>query len=89
MLRATQYIPDIVRLQKQLFERFHLRVDVKKARDQTMQEFIEARRGRQRIELRFPENVRREYQEMVASVQIAWGLVRDKLKDHGSVFVDS
>ena len=29
------------------------------------------------------ENVRNEYCEMVASVNSAWSLVRDKLKDHG------
>ena len=32
------------------------------------------------------ENMRKEYYEMVASVQSAWFLVRDKLKNHGMLF---
>ena len=34
----------------------------------------------------FLENVRKEYCEMVASVQSAWLLVRDKLETHGMLF---
>ena len=34
------------------------------------------------------ENERNEYRKMVASVQSAWNLVRDKLKDHGILVVE-
>ena len=43
MLRATQYLPDIVQLQRRMFEVFHHRIDHKVARDKTMRNFIEKR----------------------------------------------
>ena len=54
-----------------------------------MQQFIQTRHagGEYRHglvqEFRFPENVQREFQDMVASVQSAWNLIKDKLKDNG------
>ena len=40
MLRATQYLPDIVQLQKKLFQEFHHRIDHNKAQQQTIGQFI-------------------------------------------------
>ena len=40
VLQATQYIPDIVRLQKQMFNEFHHRIDHKHAHNERMEDFI-------------------------------------------------
>ena len=40
VLQATQYIPDIVRLQKQMFEEFHHRINHKRAHSVKMADFI-------------------------------------------------
>ena len=40
VLQATQYIPDIVRLQKQLFDELHHRVNHKIAHTLSMHDFI-------------------------------------------------
>ncbi|CAI8027543.1 E3 ubiquitin-protein ligase rnf213-alpha [Geodia barretti] len=79
VLQATQYIPDIVRLQKLLFDEMHHRIDRKMAHKMSMRDFIVRHRT---------ENLLNEYQKMVASVQRAWLLVRDKLKDHGQLKVE-
>ena len=39
-LRATQYLPDIVKLQQFLFETFNRRLEKSKARTQTIREFL-------------------------------------------------
>ena len=39
-LQATQYIPDIVKLQKQMFDEFHHRIDHKIAHTTRMRDFI-------------------------------------------------
>ena len=41
VLRATQYLPDIVRLQQCLYDAFHHRLDKKEAVTQTVREFLE------------------------------------------------
>ena len=41
MLRATQYLPDIVRLQQCLYDAFHHRLDKKEAVTQTVREFLD------------------------------------------------
>lgn len=41
MLRATQYLPDIVWLQQCLYDAFHHRLDKKDAMTQTIGEFLE------------------------------------------------
>ena len=43
-LRATQYLPDIVRLQQYLYDRFHHRLDRKEARRMTIGEFLQSRK---------------------------------------------
>ena len=43
MLQATQYLPDIVRLQRQMFDSFHHRIDSKGARTKTMNDFIKTK----------------------------------------------
>ena len=40
VLQATQYIPDIVRLQKQMFDEFHHRINHKRAHNERMADFI-------------------------------------------------
>lgn len=41
VLRATQYLPDIVCLQRRMFDKFHHRIDNRVARKKTMQQFIQ------------------------------------------------
>ena len=45
ILRATQYLPDIVRLQHKLYDAFHHRLDRKDARGKTISQFIKERRS--------------------------------------------
>ena len=40
MLQTTQYIQDIVRLQKRMFDEFHHRIDHKRAHNVKMADFI-------------------------------------------------
>lgn len=44
MLEACQYLPDIVQLQRQMFDEFHHRIKHRVSRNETMQEFIRRRR---------------------------------------------
>lgn len=105
MLEACQYLPDIVQLQRQMFDEFHHRIKHRVSRNETMQEFIRRRRTGIQLYMReyqpfmidiacyncffslhcscFTEHMRNEYKRMVASLQKAWNLVRDTLKDHG------
>ena len=41
-LRATQYLPDIVKLQQFLYDTYHHRIDRKKAKTQTIGDFLKA-----------------------------------------------
>ena len=41
VLRATQYLPDIVRLQRRMFDMFNHRIDHRVAREKTMKQFID------------------------------------------------
>lgn len=43
-LRATQYLPDIVRLQQCLYDSFHHRLDQKEARRMTIGDFLQSRK---------------------------------------------
>ncbi|CAI8002399.1 E3 ubiquitin-protein ligase rnf213-alpha [Geodia barretti] len=79
VLQATQYIPDIVRLQKQLFDELHHRINHKVAHTVSIHDFILRQHTK---------SVQSQYLEMVSSVQNAWALVRDQLKDHGHLKVD-
>ena len=40
-MRATQYLPDIVRLQQSLYDAFHHRLDKKDAVTQTVRDFLD------------------------------------------------
>ena len=92
VLKATQCIPDIVRLQRQLYDEFHHRINHKVAHSMTIGDFICTKHTGISV-LNFMHNtyyilfgaetLQNEYQDMVASVQYAWTLVREKLKDHG------
>ena len=95
-MRATQYLPDIVRLQQCLYDAFHHRLDKKEAVMQTVREFLDNLttgefKSQHSITLfRFnallflhTENARNEYQERIGSLQKAWALVGHMLKNHG------
>lgn len=47
-LRATQYLPDIVKLQQRFFNAFHRRLDRKDARSTTIGQFIQGRKSGKR-----------------------------------------
>ena len=92
VLQATQYIPNIVKLQKQLFDELHHRIDRRVPQRLSMNRFIlKQHTGTFVYYLNsvivwyiFSESVRNEYREMVSSVHNAWVLVRDQLKEHGN-----
>ena len=42
MLRVTQYLPDILYLQKLLFDRFHQRLDQENALNMTIRDYLES-----------------------------------------------
>ena len=105
-LRATQYLPDIVKLQQRFFHAFHHRLDRQDARGTTIGQFIQGRKSSKRKityncmkagyssffgsnvnvwQLLPAEDLRMEYQHMVESIQKAWSLVGDKLKEHGTL----
>ena len=42
-LRATQYLPDILRLQQCLYDSFHHRLDRREAKKMTIGEFLQTR----------------------------------------------
>ena len=96
MLRATQYLPDIVWLQQCLYDAFHHRLDKKDAVTQTIGEFLEKLASGNHNNLHtllnssisyYPyflqENARNEYRERIGSLQKAWALVGHMLKNHG------
>ena len=45
ILRATQYLPELVQLQKQMFEFSHHRLDRKEAASLTIREYIKTLKG--------------------------------------------
>ena len=96
-MRATQYLPDIVRLQQCLYDAFHHRLDKKEAVTQTVREFLDnlttGKLKSQHSVTQFKvffflaENARNEYQERIGSLQKAWALVGHMLKNHGKHYV--
>ena len=44
-MRATQYLPDIVRLQQHLYDSFHHRLDRREAKHITIREFLQGRKS--------------------------------------------
>ena len=44
-MRATQYLPDIVRLQQRLYDSFHHRLDRREAKHITIREFLKGRKS--------------------------------------------
>ena len=44
-MRATQYLPDIVRLQQCLYDSFHHRLDRREAKHITIREFLQGRKS--------------------------------------------
>ncbi|XP_064403130.1 E3 ubiquitin-protein ligase RNF213-like isoform X2 [Halichondria panicea] len=81
-LRATQYIPDIVRLQQFMFETFDRRLDKSKAETMTIREFLKEVKDTRN------ENTKNECQEMIENLKKAWTLVGQKLKNHNRLPVE-
>ena len=44
-MRATQYLPDIVKLQQCLYDSFHHRLDRREAKHITIREFLQGRKS--------------------------------------------
>ena len=96
-LRATQYLPDIVKLQQYLYSTFNRLKDKMDAKNQTIGEFIqELPNGIIVTSFEFPTlifvhyftkcadgTVQIDYSQMISSLRAAWNLVRQKLKTHG------
>lgn len=78
-LRAMQYLPDIVRLQRLLYDSFHHRLDRRDAKHITIGQFLRERKS---------ESSRSDYRRMVESLQRAWQLVGDQLRDHARLRID-
>ena len=51
IMRATQYLPDIVRLQQHLYDIFHHRLDRREAKHITIREFLQGRKSGRSIML--------------------------------------
>ena len=91
-MRATQYLPGIVKLQQQMYELSHRRWDKTDVAQQTIGEFIgELGKGiavtyfviinNLLIESHTEQN-RNQFREKLDCVKNAWSLVKDKLKEH-------
>lgn len=96
-LRATQYLPDIVKLQRSLYDTFHHRLDRRDAKTMTIESFLKSLRNGISFSsctyyediiitvLYFTENTRNEYNERIRSLKKAWALVGNDLKTHGNL----
>ena len=87
-LRATQYLPDIVKLQRSLYDTFHLRSDRRKADEKkTIGQFLKEFGTCVCLWFHnyyytfFPDNSRK-YGGKFDSLQKAWVLVRNEVKSH-------
>ena len=96
-LRATQYLPDIVKLQRSLYDAFHHRLDRKEAKTITIGQYLKSLKNGMftcyivnRTSYKFlavhfiSENSRNECNERIASLRKAWALVGTDLKTHGN-----
>ncbi len=92
-MRATQYLPDIVKLQRSLYDTFHHRLDQATAKTRTIKQFLARLNGAAFIiswidfsySTNLLENSRNEYTERIESLKKAWSLVGQKLKAHGKL----
>lgn len=92
-LRATQYLPDIVKLQRSLYDAFHHRMDRKEAKMITFGQYLKTLRNgiafvlaEQHsiiLALLLLENTHNEFSEKFESLRRAWALVGSDLKTHG------
>ena len=93
-LRATQYLPDIVKLQRSLYDTFHLRSDRRKADEKkTIGQFLRSYGTcmcmimlSQFQYYSFSDNSRK-YSGKFDSLQKAWTLVRNEVKTHSKCIV--
>ncbi|KAJ7339392.1 hypothetical protein OS493_005787 [Desmophyllum pertusum] len=77
-LRFVQFLPDIVRLQRLLMDRFHRRIDRTDAEKYTIRKFLQdLPRG----------SVKDEYSNLFQSFKIAWNSCRSFLGDQGRLRV--
>ena len=96
-LRATQYLPDIVKLQRSLYDAFNHRLDRNIAKTHTIDKFLRGLRSGMLTFFSVPltvipcffkfivENSRNEYRERIASLKKAFALVGNNLKTHSKI----
>ena len=94
-LRATQYLPDIVKLQHSLYDAFHHRLDRNVAKSHTIDKFLQGLRSGKLTFFSVPltvismfihvENSRNEYRERIESLKKAFALVGNNLKTHSKI----
>ena len=94
-MRATQYLPGIIKLQQQMYELSHRRWDKTDVAQQTIGEFIGVlgkgitvtyfvivnKFTDLHVESHTEQN-RNQFHEKLDCVKKAWSLVKDKIKEH-------
>ena len=94
-MRATQYLPGVIKLQHQMYELSHRRWDKNDVAQQTIGEFIRGLGKGIRVTYfviidiftgmhagHHTEQKRNQFCEKLDCVRNAWSLVKDKLKEH-------
>ena len=97
-MRATQYLPDVVKLQRSLYDAFHHRLDRKDAKTMTIDQFLQGLMSGMCSDIAlelgiilelFAENSRNEYRERIESLKKAFSLVGNNLKTHSTIGAQS
>ncbi|XP_006816196.2 E3 ubiquitin-protein ligase rnf213-alpha-like [Saccoglossus kowalevskii] len=78
-LRALQYLPDIVRLQQQLFDRYHRNIDESEAIAIRIDRFLES----------LPVQEQEEHARLISSFCKAWEILRGKIAVSGRLQVSN
>ncbi|CAB4012406.1 Hypothetical predicted protein [Paramuricea clavata] len=71
-LRALQYLPDIIKLQRLLSEKFHRRLDRNEAEEFTLAKFLKT-----------ALQVKEQFSALINSFKMAWKIVRSSLTQNG------
>ena len=94
LLRATQYLPAIVKLQQEMYQLSHRRLDKNEVAKITIGNYIDSLKQHRGIiwqlnisDFIIPlgvhnENKKNQFQEKLNCVRKAWTLVKERLKDH-------
>ncbi|XP_019853235.1 PREDICTED: E3 ubiquitin-protein ligase RNF213-like [Amphimedon queenslandica] len=77
-LRATQYLPSIIKLQQQMYKMSHKKLDKKEATQWTIRDYLKGFRQPRGTQ---GENKRNQFQDRLNCVIKAWNLVKERLKD--------